>query len=96
MELNEYQDRVFELNMFKGNTAYRFLKLVEEVGEAVQLFNKHPMGMELNQLMLLELGDILFQVSALADEFSFSLERVAQENIAKLRYRDEMNSLRDS
>ena len=81
---NEYDEACREFdNHFDTN--YRLLKLMEEVGELVQCFNKG----RTNEEIMYELGDVMFQLSRIARLNSMTLEDVAENNIKKLKYREE-------
>jgi len=68
---------------------YLALKLQQEASEAQQaitkrVFHKYPLN--LTQLML-ELGDVLWYLTMLADHYGWDLSDVAVANINKLRER---------
>ena len=44
----------------------------------------------------LELGDVLWYISALADDLGVTLEEIAQANVDKLRSRMERNKIKGS
>ena len=80
----EYDEACREFdNHFDIN--HRLLKLMEEVGELVQCFNKGYT----NEIIMYELGDVMFQLSRIARLNSMTLEDVAENNIKKLKYREE-------
>ncbi len=98
MELNEYQFKASETNIYPRNRLGVMaiaLALNEEAGEVASLLQKairddYSLGLEaLN--MKKELGDVLWQLSQLADRFGFTLDEVAQANIMKLADRQERN-----
>lgn len=97
MTLNEYQ--AAQNRTGAGFTLIVFtLGLAGEAGEVIELVKKHiGHGHSLDrQKMLIELGDVLWYVSALAGALGFTLEEVAQANIDKLkrRYPDGFSSER--
>lgn len=71
----------------------RVLKLAEETGEVAQVYNKRRYydPLEEEQCMIEELGDVLYQITALAKIYGWTLADVAAFNVKKLLYRDEMN-----
>lgn len=65
------------------------LGLNGEVGEVTELVKKHIRDGRLPGLdMLLELGDVLHYLTVLARQYGYSLEEVADANVAKLMERD--------
>jgi NTP pyrophosphatase (non-canonical NTP hydrolase) len=77
---------------------FEFVDIVVDFGRECErikheLFHKHPEGHIIKEPELTrenrreELGDILWYLTWLCSEFGFSLEEVAQANIAKLRER---------
>ena len=77
------------------NWLYPALALAEEAGEVsgklAKFIRKNNYSVEAqNQLrsdVFKELGDVVWQLTALAGEFGFSMEDVARENITKLQDR---------
>lgn len=65
------------------------LGLCGEAGEVADLLKKHWFhGHDLDKDALTkELGDVLWYLTALADEFDISLEDIVKTNVAKLRQR---------
>ena len=63
--------------------------LAEEAGEVLGLVRKHHMqGKVLDyDALLLELGDVLWCLTAVATDHGLTLEQVAEANIGKLRAR---------
>lgn len=67
---------------------YLVLGLNGEAGEIAEGLKKHIRdGTPFNPL--LELGDVLWYVAMIADEFGYSLDEVAEKNLGKLRDRQE-------
>lgn len=102
MELNEYQKQAMTTRMRScDNFSYMMLNLVGEVGELASKVAKQIRkeeatinGNELwttmeNESLMLEAGDILWQLAGLCDAFGWSLEQVAQANLDKLASRKE-------
>ena len=84
MTFKEYDDACIEFDKH-SNTEYRLIKLMEEVGELAQCYTKTLSKEEL----MYELGDVLFQLSRIAGMNTMTLEDVAENNIKKLKYREE-------
>lgn len=102
MELNKYQKQAMTTRMRScDNFSYMFLNLVGEVGELASKVAKQIRkeeatinGNELwttmeNEPLMLEAGDILWQLAGLCDTFGWTLEQVAEANLAKLASRKE-------
>ena len=98
METASYPDR-------GNNLIYPSLKLNGEAGEVAEKIGKlwrntgeWPNPKEMDEAKKLEIikemGDVLWYLAALADEFEIELDHVAQTNIAKLRDRRERNVIK--
>lgn len=63
--------------------------LAEEAGEVLGLIRKHHMQGKLldHDALCLELGDVLWCLTAVAADHGLTLEEVAAANVAKLRAR---------
>lgn len=102
MELNDYQRQAMTTRMRScDNFSYMMLNLVGEVGEfaskVAKQIRKEEASINGNELwttmeteaLMLEAGDILWQLAGLCDAFGWSLEEVAQANLDKLASRKE-------
>ena len=102
MELNEYQKQAMTTRMRScDNFSYMMLNLVGEVGEfaskVAKQIRKEEASINGNELwttmdtesLMLEAGDILWQLAGLCDAFGWNLEQVAQANLDKLASRKE-------
>ena len=102
MELNVYQRQAMTTRMRScENFSYMLLNLVGEVGEfaskVAKQIRKEEASINGNELwtptetesLMLEAGDILWQLAGLCDVFGWSLEQVAQANLDKLASRKE-------
>lgn len=100
MELNEYQKQAMTTRMRScDNFSYMMLNLVGEVGEfaskVAKQIRKEEASINGNELwttmdtesLMLEAGDILWQLAGVCDAFGWSLEEVAQANLNKLASR---------
>lgn len=96
MDLNNYQRQARNTALYPdlgSNPIYPALGLCGEAGEVADKVKKvlrDEAGVfsdERRQAIALELGDVLWYVSQLADELGFSLETVAQANLDKLASR---------
>jgi NTP pyrophosphatase (non-canonical NTP hydrolase) len=87
-----------------NNIIYPALKLAGESGEAADKIGKwwrnhgFTSGKQLNEeqihLLVLELGDVLWYIAALANELGVPLEAVAASNIDKLYDRLERGTIK--
>ena len=102
MELNEYQAKAFATANYPSIGAsyvYPALGLAGEAGEVVEKVKKifrNYNGVitdEYRDLIKKELGDVLWYVAVLSQEFDFKLEDVAKLNIEKLASRVERGAL---
>lgn len=94
MNFDEYAKRARGTRVYNPGlrVIYPTLGLAGETGEVVELVKKslRPGG-SLNEAdVILELGDVLWYISALADDLDVPLEEVAERNIEKLRKRHEV------
>lgn len=102
MELNDYQKQAMTTRMRScDNFSYMMLNLVGEVGEfaskVAKQIRKEEATINGNELwttmdtesLMLEAGDILWQLAGLCYVFGWSLEQVAQANLDKLASRKE-------
>lgn len=98
MELNTYQKQARRSRLPTADAAYVLVNLTGEVGELNSLVAKavrddHDIDVE---KVKLELGDILWHIAALADDFNMSLDLIAKANIEKLTSRQKKNTLKGS
>lgn len=105
MTLDEYQAAAHATAIYPGkgsNILYPTLGLCGEAGEVAELVKKmirddgHLMTVERREKLILELGDVLWYVAALALELGMSLSSVASRNIDKLASRQANNTLKGS
>lgn len=104
MNLNNYQDHALSTAVYSVDDAiiYPAFGLVSEAGEVagkikktLRDFNGVFNG---NQKLKIadELGDVLWYVAVLAEDLGYTLEEVAEMNLAKLKSRQERNALQGS
>lgn len=78
--------------------AYYFLGITGEAGEVSEIFKKAvrrggpnvELSMDEREKLIYELGDVLWYVTAIARKYGWNLQDIAEKNIKKLDYREEM------
>ena len=90
-EFSEYQQRAYGYARYKS-AHYPYIALGEECGEVQGLvaksLRKHGnLSGVPKDLMAKELGDVLWNVAAIATEMSLDLSHIAEDNIKKLENR---------
>ena len=100
MKLRDYERRAMNFAEFQ-DPDYPFYAIVEEVGELFSLRSKHLRGdpidfIEYNLKVKKELGDILWQLTALCIRCGYSLQEVAEANISKLESRKQRGVIKGS
>jgi len=105
MDLNNYQHQARSTALYPDrgtNILYPTLGLCGEAGEVADKVKKvlRDHGGQFSdakkQAIALELGDVLWYVSQLADELGFSLEEIATANLEKLASRAACNVIAGS
>ena len=95
MTFDEYQEfaRLTAIYPEDVKVVYPTLGLCGEAGEVAEKIKKHMRdGISLVGVGL-ELGDVLWYISALADDLDITLEEIAQANVDKLASRMERGKL---
>ena len=102
MTLNEYQARATTTALYPDsgkNLVYPILGLCGESGELAEKMKKlirddnNVLTDERRDLMMKELGDVLWYVSQVARELGCSLDEIGEMNLAKLASRMERGLL---
>lgn len=99
MQLSDYQYQAMTYRLASADAFYALLGLSGEVGELHSLFAKgiRDNEYEVNQdLVKKELGDILWFVAAIATDYGFGLDEIAQVNLDKLSSRKNRNKIQGS
>ncbi len=104
MNMNEYQKQARETAVYPEacSLSYTILGLAGEAGEVANLYKKvlrddNGILSEAKSIKLAdELGDVLLYLSNIASELGYSLNEVAELNLAKLRSRKARNVLQGS
>ena len=89
--LNEFQNHVSSRWKLRGETSLFVMAcgLGGESGEVLELLKKHVRdGKHPGESLLLELGDLLYYLTRVGQEYGHSLSDIMSENIEKLRKRD--------
>lgn len=108
--LNEYQEIAIKSAIFPGRgerlgLMYCALKLNGEAGELAEhvgkamrddAFGPEPLTAARRELIMKELGDVLWYVSAIADGLDIKLGDIAMMNLEKLKDRTDRDALRGS
>ncbi len=96
--LNEYQEDAKQYALYPKGWTYPALALSEEVGEVsgklakfVRKNHTDVLDDEVKEAVALELGDVLWQLAALAGEIGYDLENIALMNLHKLEDRKNRN-----
>ena len=89
MTFDEYQEFARSTAIYPEDckVVYPTLGLCGEVGEVAEKIKKHMRDGNTLFGVGLELGDVLWYISALADDLGITLEEIAQANIDKLASR---------
>ena len=104
MSLNEYQQKALKTAVYSidDSIIYPAFGLVSEAGEVAGKIKKTLRDFNgvfnANQKHKIadELGDVLWYVAVLADDLGYSLEQIADMNLAKLKSRQERDKLQGS
>lgn len=90
MEFNEYQKQALSTAIYPEGFSYPALGLAGETGEVCEKIKKiirDKQGVITfpdRQEIMKELGDVLWYLSALANEFDLTLDNIAEQNLIKL------------
>lgn len=105
VDFDLYQESAASFALYPNqgsNLAYPTLGLCGEAGEVAEKIKKvirdsdGVVSDEIREALKLELGDVLWYVSQLAEELNLELGAIAEANINKLASRKERNALQGS
>ena len=103
MEMNEYQKLAIKTAFFTGDgIVYCTLGLTGEAGEVAEHVKKMirdengEMSQKKKELLLFELGDVLWYLANLANSLDTDLNTIAELNLKKLHSRLERGTHRGS
>ena len=100
--LTEFREHTRNTSIYDSNDAYEYtiMGLCSEAGEVAGKFKKFirdgTSWEDLTKDMTKELGDVLWYVDRIADEFNISVADILSANIEKLAARKEANTLTGS
>ena len=96
MTFDEYQEFARSTSIYPEDckVVYPTLGLCGEAGEVAEKIKKHMRDGRSLVGVGLELSDVLWYISALADDLDVTLEEIAQANVAKLSSRMERNKIK--
>ena len=99
--LNEYQDNAMTTRLPSAGLEYALFGLGGEVGEIYSLLAKLYRDGTDDEAATVEnikkeLGDILWFIAAIAKDYGFTLEEVAQKNLDKLKKRKQDGTIQGS
>ena len=96
MTFDEYQEFARLTIMYPEDVkvVYPTLGLCGEAGEVAEKIKKHMRDGRSLVGVGLELGDVLWYISALADDLGVTLEEIAQANVDKLESRMVRNKIK--
>lgn len=98
MNINQYQYDANKTRLPSADENYSLLGFVGEVGELYSLLAKSIRDNKQldTEMVKKELGDCLWFIAAIATDFGFTLEEVAETNLNKLQKRKKNNTLTGS
>jgi NTP pyrophosphatase (non-canonical NTP hydrolase) len=95
MNLDQYQRSAMIFRLPTADREYALLNLLAEAGEVAGKAAKHRRDggdvQEYNTHMKKELGDVMWQVAAVAKDHGFTLSEICTHNLEKLSSRQDRN-----
>lgn len=99
MNFNEYQNEAMSFRLETATPEYAMYNLGSEAGEVLGVVAKalrDGRTFDYEQKLKKELGDVLWHVAAIAIDNGFTLQDIADSNIAKLSERKKNNTIQGS
>lgn len=96
MTLDDYQQQAMGFRLATADTMYALLNLSAEVGELHSLIAKavrDGLKDHHQENVQKELGDILWMLAAIAQDYQMSLADIAEKNLNKLTKRKATNTI---
>lgn len=110
MSMEEYAAQAMDTAIYPGALVYPVLGLVGEAGECAEKMKKYfrdndhddtgledpivEMSIEQREAMALELGDVLWYLTAAASDLGYSLGEIAGMNLDKLQSRQQRGKIK--
>ncbi len=100
MTLDQYQRSAMSFRLPTADRTYALLNLVAEAGEVAGKAAKHIRDggdvEQYNESIKKELGDVMWQVAAVAKDHGFTLSEICTHNLEKLASRQQRNVIQGS
>jgi NTP pyrophosphatase (non-canonical NTP hydrolase) len=100
IDVDTYQELAMEFRLPTADRQYALLNLAAEAGEvlgkAAKLRRDGGDVEEYNNAIKKELGDVMWQIAAVAEDHGFPLSEVCQHNLDKLWGRKDKGTLQGS
>lgn len=98
MHFNEYQERAMKFRLKSADNVYALLGLGGEIGELHSLLAKaiRDNYVPKKEDITKELGDILWFLAALSDDFDIDFDEIAYKNLVKLQDRKNRGKIQGS
>lgn len=100
MTLDQYQHSAMSFRLPTADRTYALLNLVAEAGEVAGKAAKHIRDggdvEQYNESIKKELGDVMWQVAAVAKDHGFTLSEICTHNLEKLASRQQRNVIQGS
>ena len=100
MNFDQYQRSAMTFRLPTADREYALLNLAAEAGEVAGKAAKHRRDggdiVEYNNAIKKELGDVLWQVAAVAKDHGLMLSQVAEHNLEKLSSRQQRDVIQGS
>jgi NTP pyrophosphatase (non-canonical NTP hydrolase) len=100
MNLDQYQRSAMTFRLPTADREYALLNLLAESGEVAGKAAKHRRDggdvVEYNMHIKKELGDVMWQVAAVAKDHGWLLSQVAEHNLEKLSSRQQRDVIQGS
>jgi len=100
MNLDQYQRSAMTFRLPTADREYALLNLFAEAGEVAGKAAKHRRDGgdvdEYNMHIKKELGDVMWQVAAVAKDHGFTLSQICEHNLEKLASRKKRDAIQGS
>ena len=100
MNIDQYQRSAMTFRLPTADREYALLNLFAEAGEVAGKAAKHRRDggdiEEYNMHIKKELGDVMWQVAAVAKDHGFTLSQICEHNLEKLASRQKRDAIQGS